>query len=77
MKVQRACSLLNYLSPMKCYDSDLWTALLLSDSAFPGGALGNSQGLESAVIYGAISKGETDGLQWYIDLSLEQVQYES
>lgn len=54
---------------------DLWWALLLSDSAFPGGSLANSHGLESALKHGAVRRDDPDcsSLLRYIDMSLEQV----
>jgi urease accessory protein UreF len=58
---------------MDSSSSDWWVALLLSDSVFPGGTLANSQGLESAVMHGVVSKDHLEQLLSFIRLALEQV----
>lgn len=54
--------------------NELWTALMLCDSSFPGGSLGHSLGLESAIKNGFISTRENDNsLKQYIRLVIDQV----
>lgn len=56
-------------------DAKTWLTFLLSDSAFPGGALANSQGLESAVLHEAVKRDDNKSLLTLINLSLEQVSF--
>lgn len=52
---------------------ELWIAMQLSDSAFPGGTLANSQGLESAFQHKIINSTQRESLMQFFDLQLEQV----
>ena len=52
---------------------EFWLAMHITDSAFPGGALANSQGLESAIHHGLVQKNDIDSLKTFINLTLEQV----
>ena len=54
-------------------EEEFWLAMHITDSAFPGGALANSQGLESAVYHGLVCKNDRDSLKSFINLTLEQV----
>eukprot|EP00981_Chlorochromonas_danica_P014425 scaffold7968_cov240-Ochromonas_danica.AAC.7 len=58
-------------------DRSIWLALQLCDSAFPGGTLANSQGVESAHQHGLIQRGDTTSLTRFLQLSLEQVGKEN
>lgn len=58
-------------------DSETYLALLLGDASFPGGALANSQGLESAVLHEVVNKNDIRTLQKYIDISIEQVAFQA
>ena len=51
----------------------IWMALQICDSSFPGGALANSNGLESAISHGLVSRNNADTLKSYIMLILDQV----
>ncbi len=53
--------------------SELLLAFQLCDSAFPGGSLANSQGLESALQHGFVDKNSVDSLNKYLLMSMEQV----
>jgi urease accessory protein UreF len=54
-------------------NEEMWIALQLCDSSFPGGALANSNGLESAFHHGFVFKNDVNSLKMYINLVLEQV----
>lgn len=55
-------------------EEEFWLAMHITDSAFPGGALANSQGLESAVYHGLVCKNDRDSLKSFINLTLEQAK---
>jgi len=52
---------------------EVWLALQLCDSSFPGGTLANSQGLESALHHNLVHIHDTESLTKFAHLCLEQV----
>ena len=54
-------------------DNELWISFQLCDSAFPGGCLANSQGLESAVHHGLVERNNSESVMLFLSLSIEQV----
>ena len=63
------------MSSVTCTTNELMIALHLCDSAFPGGTLASSQGLESAIQHGFVSRNNSESLWSFIHQSLEQVRY--
>lgn len=58
------------------HDHELWLAMQLADTSFPGGTLGHSQGVESALYFHLIQlkQGSSPAtFQRYVQLSLQQV----
>jgi urease accessory protein len=55
-------------------EEEFWLAMHITDSAFPGGALANSQGLESAVYHGLVCKSDKESMKSFINLTLEQAK---
>lgn len=67
-------STMSLLMPDDVNFQSLWLAMQITDTAFPTGALGHSQGLESAFYYDFIHvESEKKSLKRFIELCLEQV----